>query len=129
MPINKLVIISYANFLSLSNRSRQILSANDDFLVSINKEDYIKLSAEEKDKLVGVALTDEDHNAKIIEQKSLRKEISSKDLKFYLKDIQPITDVEVSKQSFMEKHKKQSKPYCPKKIFNKNYNSKKKGGR
>ena len=36
---------------------------------------------------------------------------------------------EIKQISFMEKHKKASKPYCPKNIINKNFNSKKKGGR
>lgn len=36
---------------------------------------------------------------------------------------------EIEQISFMEKHKKASKPYCPKNIINKNFNTKKKGGR
>ena len=64
--MNKHIIISYINFLYLSDKSRKILSANDDFFVSINREDYISLNREEKDKLMGVALTDEKTNAEII---------------------------------------------------------------
>ena len=127
--MNKHIIISYINFLYLSDKSRKILSANDDFFVSINREEYISLSREEKDKLMGVDLTDEKNNAEIIELKSLRREISPQKIEFYLKEIKPNIDVEVSEQSFAEKHKKYSKPHCPKNIFNKNYNTRKKGGR
>lgn len=127
MPINKLVIVSYLNFLRLNEKTRQILSKSDDFLVSINKEEYISLSIEEKNKLTGVALTDEQHNVEIIEHESLKKEVPAQNLEFNLKDIQ--SDIKVLVQSFKEKHQKQSKPYCPKNILNKFYNSKKKGGR
>ena len=57
--MNKLVIVAYSNFLKLNATSRKVLSEYDDFLVSISKEEYIKLNDEEKKKLIGVALTDE----------------------------------------------------------------------
>ena len=68
------------------------------------------------------------HNASIIETKNI-EELSPKELKFYLKEIKPAMDVKVLEQSFKEKHLKSPKPYCPKNILNKKYNSKIKGGR
>lgn len=126
--MNKLVIVSYLNFITLKETSRKVLSEYEDFLVSISKEEYIKLSDEDKKKLMGVALTDEKHNASIIETKNI-EELSPKELKFYLKEIKPNVDVKVVEQSYREKHLKHSKPYCPKNILNKNFNSKKRGGR
>ncbi|MBQ8481141.1 MAG: hypothetical protein IJ532_01245 [Alphaproteobacteria bacterium] len=126
--MNKLVIVSYLNFLKLKNTSRKILSESDDFLVSISKEEYINLSDEDKKKLAGVALTDEKYNASIIETTNI-EELSPKELKFYLKEIKPDIDVKMLGESFKEKHLKHSKPYCPKNILNKKYNSQKKGGR
>jgi len=126
--MNKLIIVSYLNFLKLKATSRKALSECEDFLVSISKEEYISLNDEEKKKLTGVALTDEKCNASVIETIK-PEELSPEALKFYLKEIKPITDVKVMEQSYREKHLKSSKPYCPKNIINKNYNSKKRGGR
>lgn len=126
--MNKLVIVSYLNFLSLKDSSRKILSENEDFFVSISKEEYVKLSSEDKNKLVGVALTDEKYNAKIIDTIK-RDDIQPRNVKFYLKEIKTDVEVKVLEQSYKEKHLKYSKPYCPKNIINKNYNSKKRGGR
>lgn len=126
--MNKLVIISYLNFLRLSDNNRKLLSEYEYFLVSINKEAYIRLDEEEKKKLIGVALTDEKHNASIIEKVN-KVELTPESLKFYLKEIKSVTDVKFLEQSYKEKHLKYFKPYCPKNIINKNYNSKKRGGR
>lgn len=126
--MNKLVIVSYLNFLKLSSKSIKVLSDYDDFFVSITNEEFIKLLNEEKKKLIGVALTDEKPNATIIETTNIN-ELSPKELKFYLKEIKPAIDDEILRESFKEKHGKYKKPYCPKNIINKNYNSKKKGGR
>jgi hypothetical protein len=126
--MNRIVIVSYSNFLTLKETSRKILSENDDFFVSICKEEFIKLLDEDKKKLMGVALTNEKPNASIIETKNM-EELSPKELKFYLKEIKPNIDVKVLEQSYKEKHLKYSKPYCPKNILNRNYNSKKRGGR
>lgn len=126
--MNRIVIVSYSNFLTLKETSRKILSESDDFFVSICKEEFIKLLDEDKKKLMGVALTNEKPNASIIETKNM-EELSPKELKFYLKEIKPNIDVKVLEQSYKEKHLKYSKPYCPKNILNRNYNSKKRGGR
>ena len=126
--MNKLIIVSYVNFLKLKENSRKVLAECGDFLVSINEQEYMNLSDEDKKKLRGVALTDEKHNASVFETINV-EELSPEALKFYLKEIKPITDVKVLEQSYREKHLKSSKPYCPKNIINKNYNSKKRGGR
>ena len=126
--MNKLVIVSYLNFLRLKDSSRKALSACDDFLVSINEDEYTHLSAEDKKKLAGVALTDVKHNATIIETLK-REDLSPAELKFYLKEISPAIDVKVIEQTYKDKHLQQSKPYAPRKIFYAGYNSKKKGGR
>ena len=126
--MNKLIIVSYLNFLKLKESSRKVLKECDDFLVSINEQEYINLSDENKKKLKGVALTDEKCNASIIETKNI-EELSPKELKFYMKEIKYNMDVKVMEESYKKKHLRASKPYCPKNIINKNYNSKKRGGR
>ena len=65
--MNKLIIVSYSNFLKLKENSRKVLAEYDDFLVSINEREYMNLSDEDKKKLTGVALTDEKHNASVFE--------------------------------------------------------------
>lgn len=126
--MNKLIIVSYLNFLKLKENSQKVLAKCDDFLVSINEQEYMNLSDEDKNKLKGVALTDEKHNASVFETVK-PEELSPEDLKFYLKEIKPNIDIKVLERSYKEKHLKASKPYCPKNIINKNYNSKKRGGR
>lgn len=126
--MNKLIIVSYLNFLKLKENSRKVLAKCDDFLISINEQEYINLSDENKKKLKGVALTDEKCNASVFETINV-EELFPEDLKFYLKEIKPNTDVKVLERSYKEKHLKSSKPYCPKNIMNKNYNSKKRGCR
>lgn len=128
--MNKLVIVSYLNFLKLSEKARQICSKYDDFLVSVNKEEYLKLSAEEKKKLQGVALTDEKFNAEIVEKQNiepLRKEIAAVE-RIFSSLPEPKIEV-VVEQSYKQKHLKMSRPYAPRKMFYAGYNSKKKGGR
>ncbi|MBR1756199.1 MAG: hypothetical protein IJ738_01370 [Alphaproteobacteria bacterium] len=128
--MNKLVIVSYLNFLKLSEKARQICSKYDDFLVSVNKEEYLKLSAEEKKKLQGVALTDETFNTELIEQQKiepLRKEIAAVE-RIFSSLPEPKIEV-VVEQSYKQKHLKMSRPYAPRKMFYAGYNSKKKGGR
>ena len=115
--MNKLIIVSYLNFLKLKENSRKVLAECGDFLVSINEQEYMNLSDEDKKKLRGVALTDEKHNASVFETINV-EELSPEALKFYLKEIKPITDVKVLEQSYREKHLKSSKPYCPKNIIN-----------
>lgn len=126
--MNKLIIVSYLNFLKLNENSRKVLAKCDDFLVSINEQEYINLSDENKKKLNGVALTDEKCNASVFETINV-EELFPEDLKFYIKEIKPNMDVKMLEHSYKEKHIRHSKPYCPKKILNKNYNSKKRGGR
>ena len=128
--MNRLVIVSYLNFLKLSEKARQICSKSDDFLVSVNKEEYLKLSAEEKKKLQGVALTDETFNTELIEQQKiepLRKEIAAVE-RIFSSLPEPKIEV-VVEQSYKQKHLKMSRPYAPRKMFYAGYNSKKKGGR
>lgn len=128
--MNRLVIVSYLNFLKLSEKARQICSKYDDFLVSVNKEEYLKLSAEEKKKLQGVALTDEKFNAEIVEKQNiepLRKEIAAVE-RIFSSLPEPKIEV-VVEQSYKQKHLKMSRPYAPRKMFYAGYNSKKKGGR
>ena len=126
--MNKLVILSCSNFLSLKETSRKLLSKSENFLVSVTKKEFAELSAEDLKKLTGVNLTDEKCNAKIIDT-IRREELPPLNKEFYLKEITNSIDVKVLEQSFKEKHMKHSKPYCPKNILNKNYNSKKRGGR
>ena len=128
--MNRLVIVSYLNFLKLSEKARQICSKSDDFLVSVNKEEYLKLSAEEKKKLQGIALTDETFNTELIEQQKtepLRKEIAAVE-RIFSSLPEPKVEV-VVEQSYKQKHLKMSRPYAPRKMFYAGYNSKKKGGR
>ena len=126
--MNKLIIISYSNFLKLKENSRKVLAECEDVLVSVNEQEYMNLSDENKKKLRGIALTDEKCNASVIETTNV-EELFPEDLKFYMKEIKPNMDVKILERSYKEKHLKSSKPYCPKNIINKNYNSKKRGCR
>ena len=122
--IVKLVIL-YDDFKRLSEEQKQSILNSDseqvEFLISIKNEVYQKLSDKEKKDLEGFKRT---------EIEPLRKEIVAMEMIFKLP---PRTEIEEIKntflQSFKEKHKKDSKPHCPKNIINKNYSSKKKGGR
>lgn len=125
--MNKRVIVSCSNFLSLRVTSRKILSEQENFLVSVTEEEFANLSAEDLEKLTGVNLTDEECNVKIIDTLK-REELPPQNMEFFINEIKTV-DVKVIEQSFKEKHKERSKPYCPKNIINKKYNSKKKGGR
>ena len=123
-PIVKFIIL-YDDFKRLSEKKKQSILDSDseqvEFLISIKNDVYEKLSAEEKKELEGFKRTEieplmvETVATEIIFELPLKTEIPE------IKDnISP---------SFKEKHKKASKPYCPKNIINKNFNSKKKGGR
>ena len=115
------IVILYEDFKRLSAKQRQdILNIDDsiaDFLVYIKNKDYEKLNDKEKKNLEGFKRT---------EKEPLRKEIIATEMMF---ELPPRVDIMEIRQSFKEKHKKASKPYCPKNIINKNFNTKKKGGR
>ena len=119
-PIVKAIIL-YDDFKRLSEKQKQSILDSDseqvEFLISIKNDVYEKLSAEEKKELEGFKRT---------EIEPLRVEIVAMEKIF---ELPPRVDIMEIRQSFKEKHKKSSKPYCPKNIINKNFNSKKKGGR
>lgn len=116
------VIIRYEELKLLSEEQRQkILNIDSEkvkFLVSIKNEVYEKLNDDEKKTLEGFERT---------EIEPLRQEIKAVNMVFKL--LPKIELKENIQLSFRQKHKKQIKPYCPKKIYNKNYDSKKKGCR
>ena len=119
------IVILYEDFKRLSAKQRQdILNIDDsiaDFLVYIKNKDYEKLNNKEKKNLEGFKRT---------EKEPLRKEIIATEIMFKLPLKTEIPEIKDNiSPSFKEKHKKASKPYCPKNIINKNFNSKKKGGR
>ena len=113
------VVIHYKDFLKLSDEAKHVLSEIGyvEYLVSIKKEEYKKLSNEEKDKLRGFRRT---------ELEPLKKPIVNKELMFKIPEIKYITE---TPKSFKEKHKRDIKQYVPKNIINQKFNSKKKGGR
>ena len=119
-PIVKAIIL-YDDFKRLSEKQKQSILDSDseqvEFLISIKNDVYEKLSAEEKKELEGFKRT---------EIEPLRVEIVAMEKMF---ELPPRVDIMEIRQSFKEKHKKSSKPYCPKNIINKNFNTKKKGGR
>lgn len=113
-------IIYYKDFLKLSDETKKVLSESQEveYLISIKKEEYKKLSEEEKEKLYGFRRT---------EIEPLRQEKIDTNMMFRLPtkaEIKAVID-----RSFKEKHKRDSEPYAPKNLFNKNFNTKKKGGR
>ena len=73
----------------------------------IVNEVYEKLSVEEKKEIEGLKRT---------EIEPLRKEIVATEKMF---ELFPRITITENIQSFKEKHKKASKPYCPKNIINK----------
>lgn len=124
----RLMIVSYLNFLRLSERARKTLRGYDDFLVSIKAEDYAKLSAEEKKKLVGVALTDNEHNVRVEEASELRQEVSEPRT-IFPRDFDELRQEVKMVETYAEKHQRRSRPYVPRQILKRGYNSKKRGGR
>ena len=119
-PIVKFVIL-YEDFKRMPEKQKQSILNSDseqvEFLISIKNEAYEKLSDKEKKELEGFKRT---------EIEPLKAEIVAAEKIFELPPRISVTEV---RQSFKEKHIKQSKPYCPKNIINKNYNSKKRGSR
>lgn len=111
------IIIDYRDFLNLSTNFKKDLLENEfiEYLISIKKSEYKKLKAEEKERLCGFRRT---------EMEPLKKQIVNEVKLFECKNIPEV----VVKETFKEKHK-QLKPYCPKNIYNRNFNTKKKGGR
>ena len=114
-------IILYDDFKRLSKKIKQSILDSDseqvEFLISIKNEVYEKLSVKEKKEIEGLKRT---------EIEPLRMEIDATAKMF---ELSPRITITENIQSFKEKHKKASKPYCPKNIINKNFNTKKKGGR
>ena len=100
------------------------------FFVSISSSEYIKLKQEEQNKLFGIALTDVKPNVEIIEKQTpepLKKEVVDNKKIFKLFPMPKI--MEFTLQSYKTKHMKALRSYAPRTIVNKNFNSKKKGGR
>lgn len=115
-------IIHYRDFLLLDeNQIKNLLENKDvEFLISIKKDEYQNLEAEEKKKLYGFRRT---------ERASLKKPVIDKEKIFIIQKLPEIKDVKIVEESYKEKHLRQSKPYVPRKILNLNFNTKKKGGR
>ena len=119
-PIVKIIIL-YDDFKRLSEEQKQSILDSDSeqvgFLISIKNETYEKLSAEEKKELEGFNRT---------ELVPLKVERVATEKIF---DLPPVIEIKETKQVFKEKHKKNLRPYCPKNIINRNFHTKKKGGR
>ncbi len=123
-PIVKFIIL-YDDFKRLSEKNKQSILNSDseqvEFLISIKKETYEKLSDKEKKELDGLKRT---------EVEPLKTEIIAVEKIF---ELPPRTEIAEIKNNFLpsykEKHKKASKPYVKKNIINRNFNSKKKGER
>ena len=117
------VIIDYDDFKKLSEEKRQKLLAEErvDWRVYIPRENMEKLSENEKKSLAGFTVTNEPPvKVKIHTPEDLfPKEIEAPVL----------IDREKLEKSFKEKHQRMSRPPAPRKIYNRNFNSRKKGGR
>ena len=117
------VIIDYDDFKKLPEEKRQKLLAEEriDWRVYIPRENMEKLSEDEKKCLAGFTVTNEPP-AKV-------KIYTPEDL--FPKEIEApvVTDSEKLEKSFKEKHREMSRPPAPRKIYNRNFNSRKKGGR
>ncbi|MEE6206583.1 MAG: hypothetical protein VZR95_00835 [Alphaproteobacteria bacterium] len=124
MNPNKLIkaIVLYDDFILLSEETKQEMLNNEkiEFLISIKENRYEKLSEEEKLNIKDFERT---------EMEPLRKPAVRPETLFITAKPLLADNVTVLEQSFKEKHKKQSKPQCPKNIMIRGYNSKKKGGR
>lgn len=119
-PIVKAVIL-YNDFKRLSEKQKESILNNDceqiEFLISIKNEIYENLSAEEKKELEGFKRT---------EVTPLKVEVVMPEKLF---ELPPRIEIEEISKPFKEKHRKYLKPRCPKNIINRNFNTKKKGGR
>lgn len=117
------VILEYDYFLKLSEEKRQKLLAEErvEWRVYIPKEKSELLTTEEKERLEGFVIT----HIKPIEV----KEYSAEDLFPNEIEAPVLIDRENLEKSFKEKHRQMSRPPAPRKIYNLNFNSRKKGGR
>lgn len=115
-------IIHYKDFLLLNKNQIEDLLENEyvEFLISITKDEYQKLEADEKAKLYGFRRT---------ERAPLKKTIIDKEKIFVLQSLPKVEDAKTTELFLKEKHRQMSRPPAPLKIFNAGYNSKKKGGR
>jgi len=115
-------IILYDDFILLSEETKQQMLDDErvEFLISIKNDRYEKLSEEEKLNIKDFECT---------EMEPLRKQVAKPETLFLEINPMPVSEIKILEQSFKEKHKKQSKPHCPKNIISRGFNSKKKGGR
>ncbi len=119
------VILEYDYFLKLSEEKRQKLLAQErvECRVYIPKEKSELLTTEKKERLEGFVIT----HIKPIEV----KEYSAEDLfpKEIPEILPTIEDNKKIEQTFKKKHYQKSRPPAPRKIYNRNFNTHKKGGR
>lgn len=117
------VIVEYDDFKRLSDEMRQKLLAEEhiEWRVYIPQEKMEKLTEDEKKGLDGFVVTHE-RPVKV-------KIFTPEDL--FPKEIEApvLIDREKLEKSFKEKHRQYSRPPAPRKIYNRNFNSHKKGGR
>ncbi|MBR1825848.1 MAG: hypothetical protein IJ770_04600 [Alphaproteobacteria bacterium] len=125
MQENKIIaaILEYDDFKKLSPEQRQKLLAEErvEWRVYIPKENAEKLTDAEKKELEGFVITDK--------QPVKVKVYTSEDLFPKKIELPVLIDREKLEKSFKEKHRQMSRPPTPRKIFNRNFNSHKKGGR
>lgn len=123
MEKNKImaVILEYDDFKKLPEEKRQKLLAEErvEWRVFIPRAKLDLLSEDEKKQLKGFVITD----VKPLEVKRFTPE----DL--FPKELPVLIDREKLEKSFKEKHRQFSRPPAPRKIYNSNFNSHKKGGR
>ena len=115
-------VIFYDDFIRLSEETKQEMLDDEriEFLISIKEDRFEKLSEEEKLNIKGFERT---------EMEPLRKPAVRPETLFMEIKSMSFPEVKILEKSFKEKHKKQSKPHCPKNVMNRGFNSKKKGGR
>lgn len=125
MKQNKImaIVVEYDDFKKLPEEKRQKMLSEErvEWRVYIPRENMEKLSEDEKKCLAGFTVTNEPPvKVKIHTPEDLfPKEI----------EVPVVINRENLEKSFKEKHREMSRPPAPRKIYNRNFNSRKKGGR
>ena len=125
MEQNKImaIVVEYEDFKKLPEEKRQKMLSEErvEWRVYIPRENMEKLNEDEKKCLAGFIITHE---------KPVKVKIhTSEDLFPKEIEVPVVIDREKLEKSFKEKHREISRPPAPRKIYNRNFNSRKKGGR
>lgn len=117
------VVIKYDDFNKLSEERRQKMLAEErvEWRVYIPREKMDSLTEDEKKELAGFVIT---HEEPIKIRTTMPQDLFPKEIKAPV-----VIDREKFEKSINKEYREMSRPPAPRKIYNRNFNSHKKGGR